>query len=91
MSSIDKKFRRKKYKESKKDIQEKMTFFGKLGDHCETCQSPFDKKNPTQVKSWNVVVKEEEGTVRLYCPTCWGKALSVIEDFKKRIEAKNDN
>jgi Zn finger protein HypA/HybF involved in hydrogenase expression len=91
MGSFDKKMRRKKYKESKKAIQEKMALFGKLGDNCETCQKPFDKKDPVQVKSWSVVVKEEEGKVRLYCPECWDKAVNIIKDFKKRVEARNDN
>jgi len=91
MGSFDKKMRRKKYKKSKQAIEEKMALFGKLGDFCETCNKPFDKKDPVQVKSWSVVVKEQEGKVRLYCPECWDKAVSIINDFKKRVEARNDN
>lgn len=91
MGSFEKKMRRKKYKENKKAIQEKMALFGKLGDSCETCQKPFDKKDPVQVKSWSVVVKEEKDVVRLYCPECWDEAVSIIKDFKKRVEARNDN
>jgi len=90
MSSKLRNMKRKKDKKIKKDIQEKMFMFDKIGDHCETCQKPFDKTSRDQVSSWNVVVKEEQNVVRLYCPECWKKALSIIDDFKKRVEARND-
>ena len=38
--------------------------------------------------SWSVVVKEQEGVVRLYCPDCWNNALELVEDFKQRIESR---
>tara|TARA_R110001583_G_scaffold55201_1_gene168070 strand:+ start:1484 stop:1759 length:276 start_codon:yes stop_codon:yes gene_type:complete len=91
MSSKLRNMKRNKEKKIKKDIQEKMFMFDKLGDQCETCQQPFDKKDREQVSSWNVVVKEEQGVVRLYCPQCWDKALNIINDFKKRVETRNDS
>tara|TARA_R110000787_G_C13041582_1_gene405464 strand:- start:153 stop:428 length:276 start_codon:yes stop_codon:yes gene_type:complete len=91
MSGFERKVKRNKMKQSKKDIQEKMTLFGKIGEECESCQKPFDKKDAEQVKSWNVVVREDEGSVRIYCPVCWTKALEVIEGFKKHMEEKNAN
>jgi Zn finger protein HypA/HybF involved in hydrogenase expression len=91
MSNKLRNIKRKKDKKIKKDIQEKMFMFDKIGDHCETCQQPFDKTDREQVSSWNVVVKEEQGVVRLYCPQCWDKALNIINDFKKRVEARNDS
>jgi len=91
MSSHLRKLKRKKEKKIKKDIQEKMFMFNKIGDSCETCEKPFDKKDKKQVSTWNVVVKEEQDIVRLYCPECWDKAVNIINDFKKRVEARNDN
>ena len=91
MSSHLRKLKRKKEKKIKKDIQEKMFMFNKIGDSCETCEKPFDKKDKKQVSTWNVVVKEEQDIVRLYCPECWDKAVNIIKDFKKRVEDRNDN
>ena len=91
MSSKLRNIKRKKGKKIKKDIEEKMFMFNKLGDSCETCEKPFDKKDKEQVSTWNVVVKEEEGVVRLYCPECWNKAVEIIQDFRSRVEARNDN
>ena len=46
--------------------------------------------NKEQVMSWNVVVRQEEGKVNLYCPDCWKKALKIVEDFKKHLENKKE-
>jgi len=42
------------------------------------------------VMSWSVVVKEEEGVVRLYCPECWDKAVAIMEDFRQRLEEREE-
>ena len=55
-----------------------------------TCDKPFDKKNKEMVMSWSVVVREQEGVVRLYCPDCWSKAIEIMEDFKQRIEEREE-
>ena len=91
MSSKLRNIKRNKDKKIKQDIQEKMFMFDKLGDSCETCEKPFDKKDKEQVSTWSVVVKEEEGVVRLYCPECWNKAVEIIQDFRSRVEARNDS
>ena len=36
--------------------------------------------------TWNVVVREDKETVRLYCPDCWDKAKEILADFTKRLE-----
>ena len=88
MSSKLRNIKRKKEKKIKKDIEEKMFMFNKLGDSCETCEKPFDKKDREQVQSWNVVVRREEKKVNLYCPECWTKAQDIIKEFTRR---QNDN
>jgi ribosomal protein L44E len=91
---MNRKQRRSAEKQMKKDgteeVAEKVALFGKLEDECLVCEEPFDKKNKEMVMSWNVVVREKEGKVNLYCPTCWEKAQSVIEQARKMVEANND-
>ena len=70
--SFKRKIKRKQEKEAKrqlkKDIAQKVNMFDKLPDECSACQKTFDKKDREMVMSWNVVVREQEGIVRLYCP-----------------------
>jgi len=67
----------------------KIALFGKLPNNCLTCEEPFDKMNKEQVTTWNVVVNQQKNVVRLYCPSCWDKAVNIIQDFKKHLEDKN--
>ena len=90
MSTFTRKMKRQKKKDTEKAIATKVTLFGKLPDKCLTCEEPFDKTNKEMVITWSVVVREKEDVVRLYCPTCWEKALQIIEDFKKHVEEKNE-
>jgi hypothetical protein len=94
MSSETRKIKRNKITRDKKDAQKelatKVALFGKLPDQCLTCEEPFDKMDKAQVSSWSVVVRKDEETVRLYCPTCWSNAKEIIEDFKKHLEEKHD-
>ena len=80
MSSLKKKLRRENSKEAKKDLQEKVGLFNKLGEECLVCQKDFDKKNKEMVMTWSVIVKED--TVRLYCPECWDRANNLIQEIK---------
>tara|TARA_A100001011_G_scaffold397730_1_gene499702 strand:- start:1095 stop:1367 length:273 start_codon:yes stop_codon:yes gene_type:complete len=78
---------RKKLKKNP-DVQEKMGLFNKLPDHCLSCLTNFDKKDKAMVSSWSVVVREQEGVVRLYCPDCWKKAVNVVEALKSEDKDK---
>jgi hypothetical protein len=60
-------------------LAEKMMMFDQLPDECSACTQPFDKKDREMVMSWNVVVREEEKIVRLYCPKCWKAAQKAIK------------
>ena len=87
--SMERKLRRalakKKKKLAEKELGVKVALFGKLGNKCLTCEKPFDKMDREQVMSWNVVVKNETETVRLYCPDCWDNAVQLIEETKKDL------
>jgi len=91
--SLERKLKRKKAVKAKKGAEKEMAtkvaLFGKIEDKCLTCAKPFDKMNKEQVKSWYVIVREEEGAVRLYCPPCWDRALEMVQNFKKHLEEKN--
>jgi hypothetical protein len=94
MSSITRKFKRqhnsKFKKDAKKEMATKTALFGKLPDECLTCEEPFDKTNKDMVTTWSVVVREKEDIVRLYCPTCWEKAIEILKDFEERLKGKDE-
>ena len=65
-------------KKGNEDLADKMMLFDKLPEQCYMCEESFDKTDIDMVKSWNVVVKESESRVTLYCPTCWTMALEMV-------------
>ena len=83
MGSLKRTMRRRKEKRQEKDFKEKVGLFLKLGDECMVCLTPFDKTNEEHVKSFYVVVNEKRDQPSLYCPECWEKAKSIIDDYNK--------
>ena len=79
---------KKKHKQVKKDLKQKLGLFDQLPEECLACEEPFDKQDREQVMSWNVVVKQEEDIVRLYCPDCWTKAQEIVRDFDQRLKER---
>ncbi len=69
-------------------MAEKMIMFDRLPDECSACDKEFDKKDRDMVFSWNVVVRNDEQQVRLYCPDCWDTAQKAVEQVYGEI---NDN
>ena len=86
---MNRKQRRAAAKQAKKDgnedMIEKVALFGKLGNECLVCNKPFDKKDKEMVMSWNVVVREKEDMVNLYCPECWTGALKILNEIKNDL------
>ena len=93
MGSLKRKILRNKTKKIKKDVEKQMKrqlmMFDKLKDECASCEKPYDKKSKEHAMTWNVVVREKEEKVNLYCPECWDKANKIIKDFNDRQEQKN--
>ena len=91
MGSLSRKIKRtaekKRAKELKEDMAEKLGMFDRLPDECGRCEKTFDKTNRDMVKLWNVVVRSEKESVGLYCPECWDTATRLI----KQIEEEDDN
>ena len=89
--SATRKLKRAKQKQAKKDMQITLGLFDKLPDHCLTCFAPYDRLNKEQVKTWNVVVREKEGRVNLYCRDCWSKATNLLDEMRKEIHEKTNS
>ena len=79
---------KKKHKHIERDLKQKIGLFDQLPDECLACEEPFDKQDKEQVMSWNVVVKQDDEVVRLYCPDCWTKAQAIVKDFEERIKER---
>ena len=71
-----------KRKELKSDVQEKISLFGMLPSQCTACLKSFNKKDREMVATWNVVVREKEKEVNLYCPMCWNAAIKIVEEIQ---------
>ena len=70
-------------KDGNPDLADKMEFYTKLPEACLMCEAEFDKQNREMLSSWNVVVREQEKIIRLYCPDCWSAAQRVVEKYEK--------
>ena len=92
--SIERKLRRananKKKKAADKALAEKVSLFGYLPNHCLTCEKPFNKMDREQAMSWNVVVRQEQEKVHLYCPECWNNAREIMDELKERLQNKKE-
>ena len=71
----------KKSKEKNNDMDQKLGLFELMPDDCFICHKSFDKSNKDMVKSWNVVVREKERSVKIYCPTCWNNAIDLLKQY----------
>ena len=88
MGSYERKAKRKNNNKNKKmaekELLKKVELFGSLSDKCLTCEKPFDKLNREQVMTWNVVVRQREEKVNLYCPACWNTAMNIIKEYNEK-------
>ena len=80
--------KKRKRGDPEQKMADQVALFGKLPESCNLCQKEFDKKDREMVMSWNVVVREEEERVSLYCPDCWEKAKEIVESYKTYLEEK---
>ena len=72
-------------KKKQQDISGAMDMFDKLPNHCLTCEKPYDKKDKKMVMTWNVVVRNKEQKVNLYCPECWERAQVIVKELREKI------
>ena len=88
---MDKKHKKKLKREAKKKkekaasqeaqnkMKKQMGMFDRLPDACSTCEKSFPKTREAHM-SWQVVVRNEQETVSLFCPECQEKARKVLEN-----------
>ena len=81
----------KKSKEKETDLEQKMGLFDLMPDDCLVCHKSFDKKDKEMVTTWNVVVREKERSVKIYCPTCWNNAVSLLKQYGVPIKHEGQN
>ena len=77
---------KKQRQKGNEDLADKIMMFDKLPDQCFMCESAFDKTDKAMVSSWNVVVKEAQQKVTLYCPSCWGMAQEMVAKVLETFE-----
>lgn len=80
----------KKKVKAEKEMAKKLMMFDMLDDACAACDAPFDKKSKEHAATWNVVVREKEKIVRLYCPACWDKAQNLIKEIQDDLRVQNE-
>ena len=69
----------KKSKAKTTEMEKKLGLFELIPNDCFVCHAEFDKINKEMVKTWNVIVREEERSVKVYCPSCWNNALEILK------------
>ena len=93
MGSLKRKMARnaaKKHKKAEKKMAKKLMMFDMLDDECAACEKPFDKNCKEHATTWNVVVREKEKVVRLYCPDCWDKTNKLIQEIQNDLRVQNE-
>ena len=93
MGSLKRKMARnaiKKQKKAERQMSKKLMMFDMLEDACAACDKPFDKKSKEHATTWNVVVREQEKVVRLYCPECWDKANKLIKEIQDDLRVHEE-
>ena len=71
----------KKSKAKTGDMERKLGLFELMPEDCFICHESFDKTDKEMVKTWNVVVREKEQSVKIYCPTCWNRAVDLLKQY----------
>ena len=87
---MDKKHKKKLKREAKKKkdkaltqevqnkLNERMSMFNRRPDECSACNKEFPMTREAHM-SWQVVVRNKEQLVRLFCPDCQEKARELVE------------
>ena len=75
----------KKNKKAASSFEGQMNMFERLPEQCLACDKSFDKENKNAVMTWNVVVRNDQKQVNLYCPECWKRAKLIIKEFQEKL------
>ena len=70
---------KKRLDKDMQDVKNKIALFQRRPDECSACNKKFPEKDREAHMTWQVVVRNEEETVRLFCPDCLKKAKQAVE------------
>lgn len=73
MPQLNRKQRRALAKVVNKKAASTIDLMLNLGDHCLTCNKPFDRMSKEMANTWFIEVFKENTTTHLYCPECYPK------------------
>ena len=73
MANLNRKQRRALSKMVNKKATSTIDLMLKLGDHCLTCHTPFDRMSKEMANTWFIEVFKEDAITNLYCPECYPK------------------
>lgn len=83
---LKRRLKRKKDNKAKKaldkeveSVNNSITMFQRRPNECSACDKDFPEKDREAHMTWQVVVHNEEKTVRLFCPDCQEKAKRLVE------------
>ncbi len=60
-------------------MKKQLNMFDRMPESCSACKKKFPKTREAHM-SWQVVVRNEQQQVRLFCPECQNKARQVMEN-----------
>ena len=66
-------------KEAMNQMTAQMNMFDRLPESCSACMKKFPKTREAHM-TWQVVVRNQEQQVRLFCPECQEKAKELLEN-----------
>ena len=82
---LKRRLKRKRQKDKKRldkdmqDVKNKIALFQRRPDECSACNKKVPEKDREAHMTWQVVVRNEEKTGRVFCPDCLEKAKQVVE------------
>ena len=68
--------------ESQNKMKKQMNMFDRLPNKCSACGDKFPKTREAHM-TWQVVVRNEDETVRLFCPACQEKTRHLLEKINE--------
>ena len=77
--AVKKKKRKAAVEDAQNRLKKNMGSFHRRPDKCSACDKMFPLTREAHM-SWQVVVRNEQETVRLFCPDCLEKAKQVVEN-----------
>jgi len=89
---LKRRVKRKKDNKAKKELDKEVesvnnsiTMFQRRPNECSACDKPFPEKDREAHMTWQVVVRNEQETVRLFCPECQEKVKTRVTEIDNEV------